>query len=700
MKKLTLLFLILSYVQLSAQEVNLGELSLSELKVHNVKIADDLKIKQDDLQKKKVILNKSKLAFKNGAAESLVKLEYILGLKGEKKKSIDLLTRLVKKELLNTKKSLRKVSRRYKRNLKCLRDALSNSYQINKSISACGSASLSFNIDFKKVFDKNHLIIKTDENALRLENSKLRDINAQVYRDNIILERQIVIKEASIEKDIRQIKIVSDKLEIDLFKDKNKEFFVCNQSTPTIDLESETIHNKTSEKGVFVGIGRDHQDGIGTCFANTAKNLLLGLSGGEMNASFLDMALQYKKLNNDNVFKLDGGQSCIVLDEIAKNGYCPKKFSPIESGDSSQLTGGLFHEANTIHAQSRLLEILSDYLKGKNILKDLDDPIAKKLVSQSQNIIKKLLANPNIKIPLPKVKGFPFDERNAKTDYTWSYKKKVPAGEKVISKEKYLNEYNDIYQQFTTEYFQALRDGKSFDVKKEIYNRHWKDFNKKFNLNKRFSGVYYKKEFKKFFETQSTNQLLAEIKDTLQFYNEILDPGMSEKQLANLYTVKCYKNAEKYSTFTKGLTDLLALFKDPKINADVIFDDEGNPLDNAILLQLATAPKCLNPKNRKKMDFKFSCEKKHYRNYTEKNKHQGVIDDVVKSLMNNMPVGNTFKSPYINSYHINTIVGYRYNPTTKSCQFKIRESQTAKSDWHDAEKETAKIYNLTVIGRK
>src|SRR5690606_31927804 len=103
-------------------------------------------------------------------------------------------------------------------------------------------------------------------------------------------------------------------------------------------------------------------------------------------------------------------------------------------------------------------------------------------------------------------------------------------------------------------------------------------------------------------------KIKREMKKTISFYQEFLDPELTEEEVRNLYDVKCYPAADQYSVFTKGLRSLASLFSNPKFSPDMLYDDEGNLLDNKDLLQLMLAPKCLHSENRKKLDFQFTCE--------------------------------------------------------------------------------------------
>src|SRR5690606_13956088 len=101
--------------------------------------------------------------------------------------------------------------------------------------------------------------------------------------------------------------------EIDTLKDQ-KDFSVCGPSMKEIDLENEYIYKRASKKGPFYGLSRDNQDGVGTCFANTDKNLLVGLSDGKMAASFIDISLKYKQENGTYITQgIEAGGACASL---------------------------------------------------------------------------------------------------------------------------------------------------------------------------------------------------------------------------------------------------------------------------------------------------------------------------------------------------------------------------------------------------
>ena len=146
----------------------------------------------------------------------------------------------------------------------------------------------------------------------------------------------------------------------------NAQYMNCDVNSPEISLEEKEPYPGAKFQGPFFGIPRDNQDGLGTCYANTAKNLLVGLSRGDAVASFLDMALLYKdskrELNNTESKGLDAGFSCVVLEEVSDKGFCSQSFAPIEIGEKNSY-GGLMPEVATVRDQKIVLNMLNDYLR-------------------------------------------------------------------------------------------------------------------------------------------------------------------------------------------------------------------------------------------------------------------------------------------------------------------------------------------------
>ena len=121
-------------------------------------------------------------------------------------------------------------------------------------------------------------------------------------------------------------------------------FTNCDANTPEINLEEKVPYPGATFTGAFADVPKDNQDGLGTCYANAAKNLLVGVSEGKDVASFLDVALTFKESSNGiDTSGLDGGLSCTALEALKKKGYCPQEFSPMETGERNHVAEGLFN---------------------------------------------------------------------------------------------------------------------------------------------------------------------------------------------------------------------------------------------------------------------------------------------------------------------------------------------------------------------
>ena len=601
---------------------------------------------------------------------------------------------------------------KYKKFLKCLDKAFKKYKFYNKTVTSnCNKHKETakeyegYDSFFQDLANNESILKKSRTSinkALKAEKNKKRKISIEIEKHTRELKNlKRNFKKQTIMQDKNFAKIKEEKL-----SEKFKEFYTCDKSTPTLDLEEEKVSSKLEIPGPFHKIARDNQDGIGSCFANTAKNLLVGLSAGKEDASFLDMALQYKAEASGPLYKIDGGLSCKVLDEIKKNGYCPKELSSLESGDKVQSQGGIFEKETNLRSQSRVLKAMANFLKGKALLEKNPDTLSKKLLSNSNKMIKAIKDNEDIKLPYPSISQFPIEPSTLESLYIWSYKNKIDeknktneVKEEIIPKEDFLNEFEAIMVPFSNEYLLATRDGLSIAKRKEIYKKHFSKFTNKFNLTERLNDTYYSGKFKKFHETNNQAELEGQYEATISFYKEFVDPKVTEKTLNNLFDSTCYKEAKQYSLYVRGLKELTDFFKKSNISTDLLYAD-GKSLSNKDILQLAIAPKCLNKKNRKMLDFNFSCkkiDKYKYKDMEEPEKLFSMNKKVVMSLARGLPVGNTYHTG--RGWHINTIVGYRFNPETKICEYKIRESQTGTFYWKDTKNILNTLKSLTLVER-
>jgi len=147
----------------------------------------------------------------------------------------------------------------------------------------------------------------------------------------------------------------------------SSESVACSESAVTINLEEEVPFTGAEFRGPLFGVRRDHQDGLGTCYANTARNIIVGLTNGATTPSFLDLALQYKRDSstlNQNV--LDGGDSCQTIRsvQVPGVGICDQANSPLETGDRSAASELLFLSDSSLGAQGAMLANLREFFQS------------------------------------------------------------------------------------------------------------------------------------------------------------------------------------------------------------------------------------------------------------------------------------------------------------------------------------------------
>lgn len=448
--------------------------------------------------------------------------------------------------------------------------------------------------------------------------------------------------------------------------------FICSPSLKKIDLED--------DGGPFVNVPRDNQNGVGTCFANTAKNLLVSLSNGKYVASFLELAALSRK--SDFSFAdtaINGGHACKVLDEVAKSGFCPQSFSPAETGDRSLLTEGLFADEPSIEGQSRILQLLKDFIRGKKAFSDPSDPFRQTLLSHLRPLMQKLVADPHIKFPLPVLRHDIATEWWLK-DF---FKDKNPKQEP----DAFLIEYKKAYQKFYPTYFARVRNGDNADQIFRAYKEQMRPLFSKYALDTDLVWFNLKENFRdRIAEDLRSKNLKTELDSSLKFLAEL--GGQSpENCLASLGGIN--EDLYKLTVMSKQLTQ-------SNVSPDALF--QGNNVKSDYeLIMLAIAPSCLNEKNRVIPEEHYSCKVNSTlisslsRLKAGEEKNFRFRFEIISSLRKGLAAGNTFDA------HINTIVGARFDEKSKKCQLKIRESQTGTSYWTDESDIYEKMEDLTIV---
>lgn len=478
---------------------------------------------------------------------------------------------------------------------------------------------------------------------------------------------------------------------------KNPQYLNCDENTPTINLEEKVPFPGATFEGPFFGIPRDNQDGIGSCFANTAKNLLVGLSEGKEIASFLDMALQYK-IDSGEVIRdgLDGGMSCITLNKIAKNGYCPQKYAPIENADHNMLVEGLFNMGQYEYMATNI-NMMKNFITGVDSFKNGKGPLKEETLARAYDIVQKLKNNPDVIIPMP-VARLEIPSR-------WKLKEFYHLNKLRIGKEEkeFLTQYDAEYQnKFFPKYLKGLLEGKNANQIFDIYQESMKDFiadNGMSSMMEQARTMFISDSNVDFKDPKFKQKLRA----SANFLKDIF--GLKEDDDAKLIEYCAQEGNENFKLLAV-MEPVLRAINDKKINGDKLFDKDGKLLNPEELMQLTIAPACLHPSNRVKLDFEFNCDSGYATinqirasNKSESEKIKDFRERVLLSLMKGYPLGNSHPTGP-NSAHINTIAGIRFNKELKRCEYLIRESQNGQSEWEVEADIFKNISALTEVRRK
>lgn len=519
----------------------------------------------------------------------------------------------------------------------------------------------------------------------------------RLERNLILVEDDITLYENRIEYVRSQLSKNEMRLKEKKLLDENSQLVSCDANSKGINLEDEVPYEGASFKGPFYGVPRDNQDGFGTCYANTAKNLLVGLSGGEDIPSFLDMALLYKNSNKTLAESgLDGGVSCETLKQVQEQGYCPQSYAPIETGEKNHLFETLLGNSDSLWAESQTIELIKKFIGGMEKMKSADLALSEEMLGKAHEIIKELQVNPKIKLPLPVARfSIPGEWKLRESWQSLENKKDVTL-------DGFIKEHDDGHRSFFPEYMKALMAGKSSDEIFQLYTKHMRSFISKYGLESKLPS------FKQAWLKDAADDFNdPNLKSSLYESFEFLKKAVGKEGKHNDEVIEyCVDSLQANLEFLGALGPLLEYLNKKKINPELLFDTQGNFLSGPELMQLAVAPACLNSNNRKKISFAFHCENGYetISNIRSSGKTRPEMikmlrERVALSLIQGYPLGNIHPS-ISGAGHINTIVGMRFNRETQACEYRIRESQTGTSFWHSEENIFDKISGLTEVRRK
>jgi hypothetical protein len=468
----------------------------------------------------------------------------------------------------------------------------------------------------------------------------------------------------------------------------------CDANTPEVSLEEKVPYPGAKFQGPFFGVPRDNQDGLGTCYANAAKNLLVGVSGGESVASFLDLALIYKdEMGGVSGSGLNGGFTCSVLNKVNAKGFCPQTLAPFETGDKNLFAQGLMGEGNgTIWDQATLVGLVQRFLAGEEKFRKGKGAVSEEVLGRAKFIIDNIKTKPNLKLPLPVARFDIPGMWKVKESYVWHVKKNSD-----VTEEKFIADYKAEYQKFYPLYIKGVVDGKTAEQLFSLFKENMKGLISTYKLDSQLETWRYSylNDVSDDFKDPNLKKNLAESIDFLKLISG------QEKTSNDDFFAFCGDKTEGMTDFLTNLQKLVKHLDAKKIDTDSLFDKAGKFKTPTDLMQLVVAPACLNTDQRKQLKAKIHCNDGYETIRNIKASNESVTDQkralrekIVASLVQGIPLGNTF------DHHINTIVGMRFNKVSKQCEFKIRESQTGTSSWQNESGIFSEIEALTEVRKK
>lgn len=445
----------------------------------------------------------------------------------------------------------------------------------------------------------------------------------------------------------------------------------CSPDTPTINLEE--------EGGPFFNIPRDNQDGLGTCYANVAKNLLVGVTEGRVNPSFLDLAIQFKLSQGGFSEALDYGRSCETIRSVSASGICPQQFSPMETGERLGVHDMLFPRESALGIQADMLNNLRLFLNSRAEIKTAAkrDQNLSGFEARTREMVQAFRSNRNIKFPLPVLDSAGLPRHALEKLYQ---KANLPEENKA----SFVAGYEERFNRFRPLLVNAIMQNKTREEIQALYQEH---------INSYLSDNSVTYDNTAFTTAISSPAIHQEVRETLAF---IQTYGGLNYQEPSQFEQIC--NPNPAMMFFENLFKLVSQIETNGSSPDALFNPDGSLKSNGELMQLAVAPACLNPANRQLLPFVPTCnEVKFDEQQTPLERSRIMRENVLTALRNRLPVGQVF--PTGSGSHINTIVGIRFDSNSNQCQYLIRESQTGESTWQSEISIASRVRELTIVGR-
>lgn len=435
----------------------------------------------------------------------------------------------------------------------------------------------------------------------------------------------------------------------------------CGPTTPTVNLEA--------EGGPLFNVPQDNQDGIGTCYANVSRNVLLGLSNGRDNASYLDLALAFKRTENSLAQGgLDAGNICPTLRAGQAQGFCPQERAALETGARSEIARLMNLENDPFRAQADIMSSLRNFFARTQAMSEL--PVSSSILPRFTQAVAAMRANPLITFPFPGLNQ-PFLNGGA---FKFA---QAPANQKGTAEEYYNSQLLRVKPQI----MQAIVQGKTAAEIFDIFSREMTPTLRQMNLQNELPAAR-ESYIAAMTEAMNAPQFRERVSATLEYLRNISGrtAGTQEEFLAFCGN-EFFPNIELLNTIGPLLQSLNAV----GLNGNSVVDPQGNILPIADVFQVAIAPTCLNPQNRSRYSQNFTCDDNFFQlikrsRVAPATQMAQVRSRVVESLRSGIPVGRAFPMP-AGGGHVNTIVGFRYSQQARACEYLIRDSANGASRW-------------------
>jgi hypothetical protein len=346
----------------------------------------------------------------------------------------------------------------------------------------------------------------------------------------------------------------------------------------------------------------------------------------------------------------------------------------------------------TIWDQATLVGLVQRFLAGEEKFRKGKGAVSEEVLGRAKFIIDNIKAKPNLKLPLPVARFDIPGMWKVKEAFLWHVKKNSD-----VTEEKFIADYKAEYQKFYPLYIKGVMEGKTGDQLFSLFKENMQGLIGRYQLHSQLETwrLSYLNDVSDDFKDPNLQKNIGE---SIDFLKQI---SGQEKSSNNDFFAFCGDKTEGMTDFLTNLQGLVKHLDAKKIDSDALFDMAGKFKTPTDLMQLVVAPACLNSDQRKKLKSKIRCNDGYETirdikssNMSIQDQKRALREKVVASLVQGIPLGNTF------DHHINTIVGMRFDPASKQCEFKIRESQTGSSSWQNETRIFNEIEALTEVRKK